>query len=583
MVKIKLKLSKRSAYEIIALILSLTAIIATYIRLYFGVDFIDESYYVTLAYQYSLGAKPFVDDISPLLFGILTLPFIKLYCWLVGSTDGIILFTRHLYFAFNLLAASFVFLAIKNLVKGSTALLIALTCIVFIPFNIPSLSYNTLGSGFFTSGCFLGIWIILYRKKPTYLFFAGICHSLAIFSYPILLLPSLIFIIIIFFFTPSFQKMRALLGYFFGQIPIALLVGKLILDAGVEKALVSFKYARSLGYLSGWNKIISIVKALWIFYPYKVTLVLFLITLYFILKVIKRTNFANVFLLFPLLPIPIAYSGYIQHCGCIFSMGYLFYYSILAPYLFSFLSRDKKLKIILLIGWLPSFLAGLLTAYNSGNGYANAGLLMVGATISTTLILIKVCKNLLQNNEKIRRDNRQLIAPLLLVIILTLSQYSLPGVHHMVYLEADIQHLNNKIDSGPFRGLYTTKEKKDYLAELSAQLKAVSRPSQKVLFYNNNFPAGYLMTSMRSAINVSFWVDPKNYTREVRKLIISYLQKQLDKNNVIAVRIERLILWEYTTRNPSESDFVSQIIMESMPEKIADRKNFQIYRLNKEG
>lgn len=47
--------------------------------------------------------------------------------------------------------------------------------------------------------------------------------------------------------------------------------------------------------------------------------------------------------------------------------------------------------------------------------------------------------------------------------------------------------------------------------------------------------------------------------------------------------MERLILWEYTARNPSESDFVSQIIMESMPEKIAARKNFQIYLLNQKG
>jgi hypothetical protein len=583
MFKIKLKLSKLSTYEIIALILSLTAIIATYIRLYFGVDFIDESYYVTLAYQYSLGAKPFVDDISPLLFGILTLPFIKLYCWLVGSTDGIILFARNLYFAFNLLAASFVLLAIKNLVKWSTALLISLTCVVFIPFNIPNLSYNTLGSGFFTSGCFLGTWIILNRKNPAYLFFAGICHSLAIFSYPILLLPSIIFLGIIFFLIDDIKKNRALLGYLLGGIPISLLVIKLILDAGLEKVLISLKYARSLGYLSGWDKFSSILKALWIFYPYKVPLLLFSIGLYFLIKKYKTSNLANVFLLFPLIPVPIAYSGYIQHCGCIFSMGYLFYYSLLSPYLLLFSYRhDKKLRIIFWVGWIPSFMAGLLTAYNSGNGYANAGLLMVGASIVTTIFLIKQCNNLLQNQKNIREDNRELIAPLILVFILSFSQYSLPGVHHIIYLDADIQNLNSKIDEGPFAGLYTTQEKKDYLTELSSQLKAVARPDEKVVFYHNNFPAGYLITSMRSAINVSFWGDPKYYTGEVRKLIISYLRKQLEENNVIAVKMERLLLWEYTSRKNPENDFVSQIIVESTPVKIVDSENFQIYRLNPE-
>jgi hypothetical protein len=120
------------------------------------------------------------------------------------------------------------------------------------------------------------------------------------------------------------------------------------------------------------------------------------------------------------------------------------------------------------------------------------------------------------------------------------------------------------------------------LTELSSQLKAVARPDEKVVFYHNNFPAGYLITSMRSAINVSFWGDPKYYTGEVRKLIISYLRKQLEENNVIAVKMERLLLWEYTSRKNPENDFVSQIIVESTPVKIVDSENFQIYRLNPE-
>lgn len=126
------------------------------------------------------------------------------------------------------------------------------------------------------------------------------------------------------------------------------------------------------------------------------------------------------------------------------------------------------------------------------------------------------------------------------------------------------------------------KKKKDYLAELSVQLELVARAGQKIIFYKNNFPAGYLVSSRRSALNVSFLVSPEYYTGEVRESVIDYLRNQLENESVVAVKVERLLLWEYTSRKTSESDFISRTIAESKPEKIAASKNFQIYQLNQE-
>ena len=74
---------------------------------------------------------------------------------LVG-VDGVVLFVRHLQFLFSLLVAAAVFVALRSVLRsGSAALLAAVAAVAFVPFDIHSLSYNTLGSGLFTAGCLL--------------------------------------------------------------------------------------------------------------------------------------------------------------------------------------------------------------------------------------------------------------------------------------------------------------------------------------------------------------------------------------------------------------------------------------------
>ncbi len=584
MPKISLLFSKISGYDLIIIACTFAAIIATYIRLYFGVDFTDEAYYVARAYQYALGAKPWVDDISLLPFAILTVPFVKLYYWLVGNTDGIILFTRHLYFAFNCLVAGLVFLYTKFFLKWSTALLVASICIVFIPFNIPNLSYNTMGSGFFTAGCFWGAWVISTRRNTAYLFFSGLCHGLAIFSYPTLIIPSFIYIGLL-LWVSSVRKIQALLAYFLGGLPIAFLLLNLILEAGISNVLISREYAHSLGYSASSEKIYSVLTSLWNSYTYKIPIFLVLFALYIGNKrIIKDGIFSKCIILLPLVPIPNIYSGYDLDCGCRFSIGYLFYYSTLAPYLLLFVHQDKDLQKLFYLLWFPSFIGGIVIAYTSGNGYVSAGLGMLSASISTTILLIKAFLKLAgKNNLKTSVFSGEMFAPLLVVLVLVFSQYYLVSVSHIIYRDADISNLNRKIERGPFGGLYTSQEKKDYIVDISNDLNAVYRPGDRVLFYYNNFPAGYLLTSMRSATKVSFLVEPNRYkTEKVRQVIASYIRHKIDNHSVIAVKMEKVLLWDYFSykSNGDNSDFISQTIEDYQGKKYSlSKKNYSIYRI----
>ena len=71
-----------------------------YVRLYWGIDFTDESYMVLNAVGPLLGAKPFVAEMMISQTGsLLMTPFAFLFKLLSPDLAGVVLFFRHLYFA----------------------------------------------------------------------------------------------------------------------------------------------------------------------------------------------------------------------------------------------------------------------------------------------------------------------------------------------------------------------------------------------------------------------------------------------------------------------------------------------------
>src|SRR6266850_2304299 len=90
--------------RVVAILVVAVVALATFVRLHFGIDFSDESYYIAMARRFALGDRPLIDELSPHQSAAL-LP--ALLVWLrarfVPGTEGLVLYTRLLYFAFGLL------------------------------------------------------------------------------------------------------------------------------------------------------------------------------------------------------------------------------------------------------------------------------------------------------------------------------------------------------------------------------------------------------------------------------------------------------------------------------------------------
>lgn len=92
----------------------------------------DEVINVSLAYRLSLGQLPFYEAQEAFQTGAIILaPFLWLYTTVIGSTDGIILFSRFLYLAALAALGMLTFRVFKKIVPFRVAFYMGYLCIFF--------------------------------------------------------------------------------------------------------------------------------------------------------------------------------------------------------------------------------------------------------------------------------------------------------------------------------------------------------------------------------------------------------------------------------------------------------------------
>lgn len=547
----------------ITLVVLFAVISGVFYRLYFGVDFTDEAFYIVIPYRFAMGATPFIDEINLLqTASFIFIPFIKIYYWIVGSTEGIVLFTRRFYLTYMILISSLTYFYFKRFIRWQVALLISFTCVAFIPYNVPSFSYNTLSYSLFTLGCITAIGIIFNNDRPYYFLLSGLCHGLAVLAYPTILIPSLIFLIIIVFI----KKLKAFFYYVLGGLLIAGVLLPLVFQAGPDNLVGVYTYFRSFGVQGGSvDKLINTILAFWNTYPYKVSIISSLVVVYLSYK-LNYKSAIYVLLLLPILPLlPLLKGSYISA-----SLLYISYYALLAPYLLLFFGKDQKVRQVFWVLWVPSFIAGLTFAWSSSNGYIAAGLGFFQGSLVTAYFIYRLLSGLQISKSKFH-EIIQIISPIMILVTLVCFQYT------SVYRDDPIPELNTRVLAGPYSGMFTTTEKNQYLTELSDDLESISKPELKVLFYDR-FPAGYLLTSMIPATNTC-WLQPVNVFPNLnRQLNVDYYNKY-DMEPDIVVRMKKVF---YSAQETNElvyppNDSLNNMV-ESQYKEILSTSNYSIFQ-----
>lgn len=467
---------------------AVVVVVASFLRLHFGVDFSDESYYVSLAYRFCLGDAPFRDELHlGQTAALITWPFVKAFVGIAGSTDGLVLFTRRLYLLVGCGVAGVAWLGLRQRIPAPAALVISLVCIAFVPLGIPNLSYNTLGSFGFTLGVFLAAPLIFEGEARSFALAAsGVAHGIAILAYPPLLVPAAGFALVLCLLATR-SPMRAIGIYAAGGLAVGVLLAGVTELAGLERVyqFMQTSYGPSDG------KFAQVLRQLAQSGPEKAILLPWMALLWWQGRrrpawVIATLPLLPLLFAWPLLRLPLwkAPTHYVASWG---AMGLL-----LLPLVW----QEVWARRLFWGAWCPALVAGVTVAWSSTNGYTNAGVGMLPAAVVTTAYLYQAIRAAARSTGGAWRPAFAL--PLVGVLIVLAI-----GLNYQrgIYMGGEVLARKRPVvtvDWGPYRGLRTVTPKNDFLRVLAEDLGHLADPSGRIIFYDH-FPPGYLLTGMRPA------------------------------------------------------------------------------------
>jgi hypothetical protein len=464
-------------------------------RLPLSAEMTDEAFTAALPYRFLLGDRPFIDEInSAQTAGFILVPFVWLYLKVVHSTVGIILFMRMLFLVAKLTLAATVFATIKRHVAWPVALVASLFCVVFVPYSIASPSYNVLGSGFLTACSFIAARRYAPNGTAGDLWWAGVCGGLATLAYPPLGLPVVVLGFVLLGMTgDAMKRLKDFGSYVAGGLLVAAVVAPLFVRAGRANLEVMIDYGALLAPKVP-SKLFDMILALWAHAPVSLWVVPTLV-------IVRGGLAAHPKWSIWVLPLLVASLALGVPSALSSQLPIVIYAALLAPAFLVFLWDDPFCRTLFAVVWVPSFFAGLVTCYTSSNGELNAA---IGFFPAAALFVVYEALAVV----KLSRDGEAApaVSPLVLLgpAVLILSMLARYG--GTVYRDGPIQDLEVRVESGPFRGLFTTKERALLLVELEQIFRRHEDVRGRVLVYWES-PAGYLFSRMQPAPN-TVWPIP---------------------------------------------------------------------------
>lgn len=358
------------------------ALALTYLRLFYGVDITDQSYYVAVPYHLIRGAHVFVDDtaVAQGFVALLVYPFFRAYYGLFGLT-GIILFARHLQFVFSLAVACAVFVSVRAVVGTRRAVLVSTAAVVFVPFNIHGASYNTLGCGFFTAGCFVDFACLGAPDARTMRVLAVLCLGLAVLCYPPLVAAAVVALALRLRLSEGRARRATLLNDLPAFAVPLLAMASVVLAAGLHRVIDDDRIraaGTSQGNLGGLT---ALVRYEWHHFDHPADVLLVAVVLTHVAWKVSRV--AALALLVVL--VPLAAWEKVTYIASLEFVGRLGWF---APALYLLVRKRPFASHLMLAVWVPALVAGATTGFSSSNNGLAFGIGFFPAAIVATTVVV---------------------------------------------------------------------------------------------------------------------------------------------------------------------------------------------------
>ena len=482
---------KNILFIILTGILTLCILSLSLIRVFYGVEITDEAFVISESVLVNNGATPFVDNWSQTP-GFVLLARLPALIWNIFKTDyeGIFLFYRLSFLFFKTLILGFcLFLFIKS---GIAKFGSFISVLVLVPFYIyvPDFHYNNLSVFMLL---FIGCISIYCNEKqgiyslPLHLIIGGLM-DLCIYMHPSDLLACAVLLACIAICSRVSGKCRVIFEICIGGVLAAIIVTvwMVLRGGGITKLLYGLDSI--LNYNAYFELPISSFSdtTMELLHFAKPFLFIFLGTVLFkcICRYIFKCNrisniiYGIIFLLISCIYILKLYSGvYIESAFGIVITIYLLYR-------FKDIALRKALFQMYMCIFLPQLAACISISYFS---YGSAVYRFAYTIPCAVVILQDIFESI---HSAYTSKTCLLICAFVFFLIINKSNYL------YVYREEPISNLTCRVESGIYKGIYTTPEKKELYEELEKHIHSMINSEDSVLFMEV-VPMAYLMTNAR--------------------------------------------------------------------------------------
>ena len=221
--------------------------------------------------------------------------------------------------------------------------------------------------------------------------------------------------------------------------------------------------------------------------------------------------------------------------------------------------------------WIPSFIAGLVVCWSSGNGVRMAAIGMLPAAIVSLALL---ASSLTWQNAGALEHPHKDVTRGGLVIAIVLCAF-LGNQFVGLYRDEPIGDLDAKIRSGPYKSIFTTKARDKFLRELSSDIGDIAKKNEKILFFDD-FPAGYLISNLRPA-TPTVWLNPSSAYPTVDRTITEkyYARRGIQPDVVVMLKQFPLLQNHPGLHYPSDDPLVR--FVNSTYTRSIVRKEYEIF------
>lgn len=497
-------------------------------RQFYGFNKNDEIFYISTVYRFFQGDAMLVDEWNNVqLFAFITYPVYCLIRLFHHSNEGIVIIFRIAYLICQAAAASYCYVRMKRF--GWVRILPALFYFVTTPYNINSLSYNTLAFGF--------VLLVLVTMasvedwKPIHAFLCGIFSAGAVLANPYAVLLFILYGVLcaVSFFRnrKRQEEMNPLLSVksfiFMGLGAFAIFVLFVIFvfsRAGLSEILESFSYIvmdteRKKPFLEKFAKYFIRIHR---YYKGQVYVTAVLLAawgldrkkkipgwLYLVLEMVAAFPYIILYGFF-------GYSSVVDVVGINYIMIPLSFVGMIA-----YVTAKQKDRRLFWCWYVPGLIYTLLAHFAT-----DTGILTVSASYmipSAASILLTWQAVYQQSRESWKRNLRSLFYIFLAVLFLAciyLRMVYVWGDEHMPYLTV-------KLEEGPLKGIHTSQENEILYQNVLDDMEDLQLTEEDRLFVVGIAPWMYLNTDAECAA-YSTWM-----TQETDPLIPLYYELHPEK------------------------------------------------------